>query len=685
MEQSQTTTPSPTDRMKVREKFNRIMREVDFLIKQSQFNDATIKLLEAKEMDPANPYVKAFEERLGEASKSPKAAKHTVPHQPAPQSVMKTPEQASPAESLPPAQPQPKLKQPVTERDLLESKLREDIESEYRERYTNQLRTAEKKALHLVEQEQEKLKKQRELLKEHFDQNLVQMQQQLENEYRTKLDDEVRQAEERLRKQFESEQTFFETEMKNSLSVNYEKKLADLETRLNEQQNELAKNEKQSIVENERRLKEQYNHRLLEELRKAETVIYQQSAQQQKLEQEKLTAQLTKEFEEKLAKERENLKQGFERQQGSLRESFQGERKKMEQEFRQHLEEQLEQARKRESEELEKKRLSLVQQLEQQHKKKYAEEVEAERGRIRAESDAIIESERERLRLEQKKLVEEEVVTLRKTRLELRVEMDKNLIDRLEQLQYEYERRIDLLGIKVPESFEDRLALYHDRLSESYADGMPSVDQAKKIFELKELLELSYEDHIKVDGEVRLEQYVRSLEKGMINGTLDLTNKEKLEELKERFQILPEEAAQIEPHILSKMIQHIHKGTVLVADDEMEIRNGLAEILEDEGFTVISCGSVDEALKNLKSSRVHLILSDIKFLQGEPDGFIFFQSVQKIPELRSIPFIFLSSLTDNVIVRSGMQLGIDDYITKPVDPDFLVAVVRGKLKRQQKT
>jgi CheY-like chemotaxis protein len=678
-------TQQPVDRMKIREKFNRIMREVDYLIQQGQTNDATLKLLEAKEMDPANPYVKAFEERLEELAKSPKGVKPPAPHHPAPAAPVKPSEQGAPVHAEPAPAAQTKLRQPVTERELLESKLREDIEAEFRERYTNQIRMAEKKALHVLEQEQEKLKKQRELLKEHFDQDLLQMQSQLEGEYRTKLDEEVKLAEERLRKQFESEQTFFESEMKKSLSVNYEKKLTELQLRLEQQQNELSETEKNAAKENERLVKEQYNHRLLEELRKAETVIYEQSEQQRKLEQEKLTEKLTGEFEEKIAKERETLRRDFEQRQNVLRESFEQEKVTMEEEYRRHMERELEQARKRESEEFEQKRRASIQQLEADHRKKFEAELESERKRVRDENEAILESERERLREEQKNLLEEEAKTVRKTRQELRAEMDKNLVERLEQLQYEYERRIDLLGIKVPESHEDRLALYHDRLCDSYIDGLPSVEQAKKIFELKELLELSYEDHVNLDAQARLEQYVRAIEQKMINGTLDLANSQKLDELKEKFQILPEEAAQIEPRILAKMAHHVHKGTILVADDEEDIRAGLKDILESEGFTVLACASVNDALKVLKESKVQLILSDIKFLPGEADGFIFFQSVQKIPELRTIPFIFLSSLTDNVIIRSGMQLGIDDYITKPVDPDFLVAVVQGKLKRQQKS
>ena len=100
---------------------------------------------------------------------------------------------------------------------------------------------------------------------------------------------------------------------------------------------------------------------------------------------------------------------------------------------------------------------------------------------------------------------------------------------------------------------------------------------------------------------------------------------------------------------------------------------------------MISCESIPQAFEQLKHVAVDLIVSDIKFLPKEPDGFKFFAMVQEQPKFRKIPFIFLSSLTDGVIIRSGIQLGVDDYLTKPVDPDLLLAVIEGKLKRYRST
>jgi DNA-binding response OmpR family regulator len=107
----------------------------------------------------------------------------------------------------------------------------------------------------------------------------------------------------------------------------------------------------------------------------------------------------------------------------------------------------------------------------------------------------------------------------------------------------------------------------------------------------------------------------------------------------------------------------------------------LDDLLSAAGYQIVPAESVAAALEYLKSAPVDLILSDIKFGESDLDGFQFYMSVQAQPHLRKIPFVIMSSLRDGIIIRSGVQLGVDDYLTKPVDPDLLTAVIEGKLKR----
>jgi DNA-binding response OmpR family regulator len=104
-------------------------------------------------------------------------------------------------------------------------------------------------------------------------------------------------------------------------------------------------------------------------------------------------------------------------------------------------------------------------------------------------------------------------------------------------------------------------------------------------------------------------------------------------------------------------------------------------LLTDAGYAVVTAADIDAAFAELSAAPFDLILSDIKFSDNEFVGFAFFKKVQAMPQYAGLPFIFMSALTDGVIVRSGVQLGVDDYLTKPVEPELLTAVIEGKLKR----
>jgi CheY-like chemotaxis protein len=504
------------------------MREIDGFIRSGKLNEARERLETVRSMDPDNPYVTAFEERIADLARS--TAKKAGAASPGPQ---KTTEEM------------------MREREALEARLRSEIETEYSERFTKELRAAEQKASEMLAQEQEKLREQREHVRDHYQKNFETLQQQLDEEYKQRLEEEVKGAEARLSAQ------------SASAAPSQESRAAD-------------------------------------------------------------------------------------------------------------------------AAELEQKRQQLHAQLEAQFAQQLQERLTEERKKIEEESDRELEKERVRLRQEREARLSEGTESVKHLRADLKNEMERNFIKRLEQVQKEYDGKMELLGLIMPQTKEDRVALYRQRLSSVYSTGGPSLEQARDLMRLKELLELTYEDHLAVESDARIEQYVKELEKGITSGTLNFNDRERLEELKKKYRLQPEEAARLEPFILEAFRKASMKATILMADDEDDIRLPLQEILESQGYNVIGCSSVNEALEKLKTTSVDLIISDIKYAPGEPDGFKFFQTVVKTPELRATPFILLSSLSDDVIVRSGMQLGIDDYLTKPIDPDMLIAVVEGRLRRTKR-
>ncbi len=133
---------------------------------------------------------------------------------------------------------------------------------------------------------------------------------------------------------------------------------------------------------------------------------------------------------------------------------------------------------------------------------------------------------------------------------------------------------------------------------------------------------------------------------------------------------------------------------IMVVDDEPEVLGALRMILEDEGgYHVMVATNGQHALERLEAAlqrKRHrgasgqkyvpdLILSDI--LMPVMDGYDFYEKTRANPYLNHIPFVFLTAMQTEEDVRRGKELGVDDYLLKPVQTADLLASVRGKLRR----
>lgn len=123
------------------------------------------------------------------------------------------------------------------------------------------------------------------------------------------------------------------------------------------------------------------------------------------------------------------------------------------------------------------------------------------------------------------------------------------------------------------------------------------------------------------------------------------------------------------------------KSTVVLIDDDALLLQALAELLEDNKYTATTFSKSDEALDYLKRESPDIIICDVNLETSSFGGFTLHEKVRKLEHLSDVPFLFLSGLSDNAIVLAGKQLGADDYLTKPIEPEALLAVVKGKLKR----
>jgi DNA-binding response OmpR family regulator len=116
--------------------------------------------------------------------------------------------------------------------------------------------------------------------------------------------------------------------------------------------------------------------------------------------------------------------------------------------------------------------------------------------------------------------------------------------------------------------------------------------------------------------------------------------------------------------------------TVLVADDDQEIRDGIEIYLKNEGYDVLKAADGKEALELLESNEVHLLVLDI--MMPNMDGIT---ATFKIREEKNIPIIMLSAKAEDSDKIHGLSVGADDYVTKPFHPMELMARVKSQLRR----
>ena len=120
---------------------------------------------------------------------------------------------------------------------------------------------------------------------------------------------------------------------------------------------------------------------------------------------------------------------------------------------------------------------------------------------------------------------------------------------------------------------------------------------------------------------------------------------------------------------------------ILVIEDEPEMRRNIATLLRYHDFEILEAGNGRLGVERARRDKPDLILCDV--MMAELDGYGVLQALQQDPGLASIPFIFLTAKGDKDDLRSGMNLGADDYLTKPVANNDLVSAIEARLRRSE--
>ncbi|PWH81452.1 response regulator [Brumimicrobium oceani] len=121
---------------------------------------------------------------------------------------------------------------------------------------------------------------------------------------------------------------------------------------------------------------------------------------------------------------------------------------------------------------------------------------------------------------------------------------------------------------------------------------------------------------------------------------------------------------------------------IVLIEDNHEMRENIQEILELADYHVLTAENGKVGLEMVKREIPDLIICDI--MMPELDGYGVLYYLSKIPETRAIPFIFLSAKTERTDFRKGMNLGADDYITKPFEEMELLEAIESRLSKRKR-
>jgi CheY-like chemotaxis protein len=657
-----------------------LLRAADKFIREGKLEDAGIELAKVREIDPSNAYAMAFEERITTIKKELEHPKETstVKNQPGDKLEAGAPAAEPHTDYWDNQKTIPKV---LVTRNEIQAKL----EEEYKKKFALEIQKAEQHISESLRLEEEKHAAERAELLHQLQKERTKYKEQMEETFSKRLQEELKTAEDRLRSEYENQKKRSEEGIRSKMESEHKQMLREMEAVAAQERDALEMKEQQALS----RMKQEMELELAERV-KAELQRLKQTSkskeEKSRLDLEKtIREQLQKEFETRSGSERLAIETKYNLLHHQLEESFKAKQQYAVEDSEKMIEMKIEEIRRNEEHKFEKEKQNYRHALEREYIEKIQAMLAEERRRQVEESQKALQATRTDFEKERTKLMEDEQHKVEGLRRKLREEMQEEVNAQVERTSEEiarnYEHKMSMLGIEVPRTKEQRLQIYQDRVRDAWSSGPLTMEKAQHLMELQDILELGFDEHSVCETEVRLQLYAEAVQQAILSGKIKPNDISALEELKSRFDITSDEAANVEPLILSAFQRVAIKAIILVADDDEALVEIIKSRLDELGYSAIGVTTLAEAMSLVETTTVDLILCDIQFKGEKGDGFTFFKFVQQKPHLRKIPFVLMSSLDEGLFIRTGVQLGVDDYLTKPLDLDLLVAVIEGKLKK----
>ena len=236
--------------------------------------------------------------------------------------------------------------------------------------------------------------------------------------------------------------------------------------------------------------------------------------------------------------------------------------------------------------------------------------------------------------------------------------------------------------VNVNRASKEALETYKQALLLVWSDGQKTEEDVSELEDLRQSLSVTLEEHHSLDRQAKLECYIFLL-KHLLQHATQIEVKESLDELRKSFDVSNSDQEVIDANFIAYKGKKVKKKKIAVIDDDEQILSLMKETLVQEKYDVIKFNTSDDAFIYLRKEGVDLILCDINLETSTMNGFTFYEKVRELRHLQQVPFVFISGLDDEVLLRTGKELGVDDFLIKPIRRENLLATVRGKIKRYE--
>lgn len=215
-------------------------------------------------------------------------------------------------------------------------------------------------------------------------------------------------------------------------------------------------------------------------------------------------------------------------------------------------------------------------------------------------------------------------------------------------------------------------------MKESWREGAPSEGQRAVLRNMQETLNIPEGRRLELERDIRNTLYKDALRAIWLGGGLAAFTNDAIDQLRSKFQIARVDHSLIEADLLREVRKDKIRGNVLIVEGDETLLLEMTFRLRSNFYAVIAAGTFDEALACLKTVTPDVVISETT-LTGGQSGFDLYELIRGNPSTRTIPFIFITGSLDRTALLIGKRMGVDEFLTKPIDYDLLLAILAGRL------